>query len=58
MSNRYDGVVALERFLVVVAYRESHQLASSSHPLRTAGPEQAGGHPTKPASGTAANPRR
>jgi hypothetical protein len=58
MSNRYDGVVALERFLVVVAYRESHQLASSSHPLRTSGADRAAGNAGKPASGTAANPRR
>ena len=58
MSSRYLGVVALERFLSVERYRESHQLASSPHPLRTAGPERAGGHPTKPASTTAASPRR
>ena len=58
MSSRYLGVVALERFLSVDWYRESHQLASSPHPLRTAGPDRTGGHPTKPASRTAASPRR
>ena len=58
MSSRYLGVVALDRFLSVERYRESHQVASSSHPLRTAGPERTGGHPTKPASRTAAGPRR
>ena len=58
MSSRYLGVVALERFLSVERYRESHQLASSLHPLRTAGPDWTGGHPTKPVSRTAASPRR
>ena len=58
MSSRYLGVVALERFLSVEWDRESHQLASAPHPLRTAGPDRPGGHPTKPASRTAASPRR
>jgi hypothetical protein len=57
MSNRYDGVVALERFLAVAAYRESHQLASS-HPLRTWGADPAARNAGKPASSTAVNPRR
>jgi hypothetical protein len=58
MSSRYLGVVALERFLSVERYRESHQVASSPHPLRTAGPDRTSGHPTRPASRTAASPRR
>jgi hypothetical protein len=58
MSSRYIGVVALERFLSVERYRESHQLASSPHPLRAAGPDRTGGHPTMPVSRTAASPRR
>jgi hypothetical protein len=58
MTSRYLGVVALERFLSVERYRESHQVVSSPHPLRTAGPERTGGHPTKPALRTAASPRR
>jgi hypothetical protein len=58
MSSRHLGVVALERFLSVERYRESHQVASSPHPLWAAGPERTGGHPTKPAWRTAASPRR
>jgi hypothetical protein len=57
MSSRYLGVVALERFLSVERYRESHQVASSPHPLRTTGPERTGDHPSKPAARTAASPR-
>ena len=41
MSGRYLGVISLERFLVVERYRESHQLASSAHPLHRPGAEDA-----------------
>jgi hypothetical protein len=58
MSSRYLGVVALERFLSVERYRESHQVASPPRPLRTAGPDRTGGRPTRPAARTAASPRR
>jgi len=58
MTSRYLGVVALERFLAVERYRESYQVTSSHHPLRSSGPDRAGGHPDKPASRTAADPRR
>jgi hypothetical protein len=57
MSSRYDGVVALERFLAVEAYRESHQLAPS-HPLRIPRADRAAGYAGKPASNTAADTRR
>jgi hypothetical protein len=57
MSNRYLGVVALERFLSVQQYRESHQVTSSPHPLRSSGPDRTGAHPSKPASRTVATPR-
>jgi CheY-like chemotaxis protein len=42
MSNRYLGVVSLERFLVVERYRESHQPASSANPLHRPGTETNG----------------
>jgi hypothetical protein len=59
MSNRYLGVVALERFLAVERYRESHQVVVSSRPqpLASTGPDRAGSRPTRPVSGRAANPR-
>jgi hypothetical protein len=42
MSNRYLGVISLERFLVVERYRESHQLASSAQPPRRPGADRNG----------------
>ena len=52
MSNRYLGVVALERFLSVQRYRESHLVTPSPHPLRGSGPDRTGAHPGKPVSRT------
>ena len=52
MSNRYLGVVALERFLWVQQYRESHQVTPSPHPLRSSGPDRSSAHPGKPVSRT------
>ena len=57
MSNRYLGLVALERFLAVQRYRESCQVTSSPHPLRSSGPDRTGTDPGKPVPGKAANPR-
>ena len=42
MTSRYLGVVALERFLAVERYRESNQMTSSHHPLRSSDPDRAG----------------
>lgn len=57
MSNRYLGVVALERFLSVQRYCESYQVASLPHPLRSSGPDRTGTYPGKPVPSKAANPR-
>jgi hypothetical protein len=57
MSNRYLGVVALERFLAVQRYRESHQVTSPPNPLRSFGPDRTGAHPGKPVSRTVATRR-
>ena len=48
MSNRYLGVVALERFLSVQQYRESHQVTPSPHPQHRTGPDRSRAHPGKP----------
>jgi hypothetical protein len=49
MHNRDFGVVALERFLVVERYRETH-LPSSSDQLSGPGPDRTGGYADKPDS--------
>jgi hypothetical protein len=48
MSNRYLGVITLERFLVAERYCESRQASSSTDPRGTRNLDRGGGHSDQP----------
>jgi hypothetical protein len=53
MRTRAIGFVAVERFIAVERYYQSHQ-PPSAHPLPGSGLDRAGGHAGKQDSGTGA----